>query len=531
MLELTAFVCGAVVMILEMTGSRLLAPYLGSSVLVWTALIGMILAFLSAGYFFGGKIADKKPDPKILAIIILLASFCILITGFFNGSVLAALVQARMRPELGASLGAAILFGPASFLLGMVSPYVVRVALEIRKIPVEKAGSVIGRFSALSAIGSILGTFLGGYVLISWIGSGITIYLLSGILFVASLLVLFSAKLAIKRHLILFLLPILGMDAAYILARAEQILAKQNIETGPIHLDTAYARVQIRTSFDYLTARTTRVLETPPHLYQSLMYMDDPDDLANSYTRNFALAWQMRPEASRFLMLGGAGYSVPKYLLHTRPDIKIDVAEIDPEMTQIARDYFFLQDNENLSIFHEDARTFLNREATLKKENPPYEIIMGDTFSSAYNIPFQLATVEAARKIHDLLDEDGIYTCNIISAAKGEKSGLVASIKASFEEVFPEVHIFPVAPEKNPENSGNQILLALKKPGSLPTIEALKNRGPAHIKGFLEKSEAEFALSLRMLETQYPKGLIPELPPLHDDFAPVERYALPLFYE
>lgn len=529
MLELIAFVCGAVVMILEMTGSRLLAPHLGASVLVWTALIGMILAFLSAGYFLGGKMADKKPEPKILAAIILLASFLILITGFFHESVLAFLTRAELRPELGASLAAAILFGPASLLLGMVSPYIVRVALEIRKIPVAHAGSLIGRFSALSAVGSILGTFLGGYVLISWIGSSITIYLLAAILFCASLLALISAKLSPKKHLLLFLLPILGLPATFLLARIDQFIARENANQGLVRMDTRYARVEILTGSD-ITGRTLRILSTPPKLTQSLMYMDAPNDLVEFYTRNFALAWQMKPAAKRFLMLGGAGYSIPKYLFDTRPDIKMDVVEIDPEMTEIAKKYFFLKEYPGLAVFHEDARTFLNREALSAKKNPPYDIIMGDTFSSAYNIPFQLATVEAAEKIHALLKEDGFYVCNIISAAKGEKSGLLAGIKASFEKVFAEVYVFPVAPEASPETSGNQILLAMKEKGSLPSAEILKERGfLADTYG--EDTRWEHALAVRMLETRHPEGLIPELPPLRDYFAPVERYALPLFYE
>lgn len=530
MLELTAFVCGAVVMILEMTGSRLLAPWLGSSVLVWTALIGMILAFLSAGYLLGGKMADQKPKPQILAVIILLASFCILLTGFFHGSLLAFLVQTRIRPELGASIATAILFGPASLLLGMVAPYIVRVAIETRKTSIEKTGSLIGRFSALSATGSILGTFLGGYVLISWVGSGVTIYFLASVLFCASLLVFFSAKFSFRKHFILFLLPVLGLDAAFLLVRMEQALARENARLGLLRMDTRYSRVDILTGPD-ITGRTLRILSTPPDLTQSLMYLDQPEELADFYTRNFAVAWQIRPEASRFLMLGGAGCSIPKYLLHTRPGITMDVVEIDPAMTKIAQDFFFLTEAPGLAVFHEDARTFLNRETLAAKQKAPYEIIMGDTFGSAYNIPFQLATVEAAEKIHALLDEEGMYICNIISAARGEKSALLSGIRASFQEVFAEVHLFPARPEVPPEIAGNQILLALKKSGSLPSVDMLKKNSPTPFAGaFPEKAAREHALAVRMLETRYPAELIPTLPPLRDDFAPVERYALPLFY-
>jgi spermidine synthase len=272
--------------------------------------------------------------------------------------------------------------------------------------------------------------------------------------------------------------------------------------------------------------RVRRQLHTPPNLVQSAMYLDAPRALALSYTRHYALAWQLLPQAERFLMLGGAGYSIPKYLLQTRNNINMDVVEIDPEVTELARKYFALQDDPRLNIYHEDARTYLNRYAAAKKaETEKYQIIMGDTFSSAYNIPFQLSTVECARAIYDSLSDDGIFISNIIASVTGNKSELLHAVTASLEEVFPEVHIFPLAYPAQADRVQNVMLLAFKHKTDLPGAEALQKR--AALSAF---AEAELETAVFMLKNEWHMRLAQQIKPpaMYDDFAPVERYALPL---
>ncbi|MDL2306700.1 fused MFS/spermidine synthase [Desulfovibrio sp. OttesenSCG-928-C06] len=546
MLEFVAFLCGAAVMTLEMTGSRILAPYLGSSVLVWTALIGVIMAFLSVGYWLGGKMADQSPTTKKLAAIIIAAAFSVLMIGVFHAGLLGAVSKVNFRPEMAAIIASIILFGPASLLLGMVSPYIVRVALQLRSTPVEQAGSVIGRFAALSAVGSILGTFLGGYVFISWIGSRLTIYMIASVLMSVAVLALMAGRMAARDHKILYTIPCLGLLTSILFGGMQKLIEYDEFRSGVLRTDTRYSRLEI---MDGKTAggRVMRQLYTPPNLLQSGMYLDSPDSLALSYTRHYALAWQLRPGASRFLMLGGAGYSVPKYLLGTRNDITLDVAEIDPDMTRLARQYFNLKDDPRLSVYHEDARTYLNRYAMARAASgstasgqggadvegaPGYDIIMGDTFSSAYNIPFQLSTVECAEKIYASLDEDGVFISNVISAVTGEKGQLLRSLRASFEEVFPDVRVFPLAYSGNPSNVQNVMLVAFKQPQRLPTSQELKERGPdaALVATYPDLAKAELNTAAFMLQNEWLIKVAEDLPPMYDDFAPVERYALPLLY-
>lgn len=523
MLEAVAFFCGAVVMALEMTGSRLLAPVLGSSVLVWTALIGVILSFLSAGYWLGGRMADAGPSAAKLALLILAAAFCVLGIGVFHQGLLPWAAGFSERPEYGAVLGAALLFGPASLLLGMASPYAVRVALHIRKIPIEKTGAALGRFSAASAVGSILGTFAGGYYLIAWVGSRQSLYLLASVLMIVALIALLSQKITLRRSLLQLLLPVLGLALTAGLGLAQREREAAERAAGNFSLDTRYSHLQIQEGV-LAGGRRLRILSTPPQLTQAAMLLEEPTALFLEYTRHFALAWQLRPQAKKFLMLGGAAYSVPKYLLRTRTDIEVDVVEIDQDMTALARELFHLRDDPRLRIFHEDARSFLNRLGP----DSAYDVIMGDTFSSVYNIPFQMSTVECARRISGALAPDGIYIANVLSAVTGEKSYLLRSFRAGFEQVFPAVHVFPLHPE-TPSGVQNIMVLGLKNPDGLPGPEELERAGlnPA-LSGAPREAADEFALAYKMLRHEWRIILAEDLPPLYDDFAPVERYALPL---
>jgi spermidine synthase len=273
------------------------------------------------------------------------------------------------------------------------------------------------------------------------------------------------------------------------------------------------------------------------------MYLDAPSELALAYTRKFALAWQLRPGSERFLMLGGAGYSIPKYLLRTRDNITLDVVEIDPEVTALARRLFALRDDPRLTVHHEDARTYLNRYAAARRRNaslpraagggtgnaPGYQIIMGDAFSSVYNIPFQLSTVECAQSIYAALAEDGLFISNVISSVTGEKSQLLRAVRASLEEVFPDVRVYPALGAQHSAQVQNVMLLAFKRKQDLPGPADLRRRGPApELAAWPFQAREELNTAVDLLENEWHIRLAGDLPPLRDDFAPVERYALPL---
>ncbi|NOX45753.1 MAG: hypothetical protein GXO89_02105 [Chlorobi bacterium] len=189
-LEIIVFVCGAVVMAFEIVGSRMLGPYVGTSIFVWTGIIGVILLCLSLGYYYGGKIADKNPDFKLLAMIILFAGLFIGISTLVKDGLLAMLLNVFSDVKLISLLASFILFSVPSVLLGMVSPFAAR--LKIKTL--DKSGSAVGNLYAISTLGSITGTFLAGFYLIPSFGVTSILYLLALILVLSALLLFFVYK-------------------------------------------------------------------------------------------------------------------------------------------------------------------------------------------------------------------------------------------------------------------------------------------------------------------------------------------------
>lgn len=182
-LEVVVFVCGAVLMAFEILGSRMLGPSVGTSMFVWTSIIGVILLSLSLGYYWGGKIADKRPEAKPLAFIILLAAIFIVLSTLIKEPLLNFLLGMISSVKIIAILSSLLLFSIPSVLLGMVSPYAARIKIK----SVEKSGATAGYLYAISTVGSILGVFLTGFYLIPSFRLSKILILLSVILIFVSI--------------------------------------------------------------------------------------------------------------------------------------------------------------------------------------------------------------------------------------------------------------------------------------------------------------------------------------------------------
>jgi spermidine synthase len=271
-----------------------------------------------------------------------------------------------------------------------------------------------------------------------------------------------------------------------------------------ISLETPYNHLRIGRATGS-AGRDLLYLRTDPGAFQSAMYMDDPAELALDYTRLYALGTVLVPQAQRVLMLGGGGYSVPKWLLAGRSDLnpdtlQVDVVEIDPGMTAAAKKYFQLPVDKRLRVFHEDVRVFCNRNTTR------YDLVFVDVFGSNYTVPFHAGTVEAAEAMRRAVADHGALLMNVIASIEGDAGRLLWSIRNSLAEHFAEVHAIVVGDPGNPNSIQNFMLLALPMPR--PNI-----------------------LSAGHELAAFRHQLVPpnsSTPPLRDEFAPVERYALPL---
>lgn len=196
-LEIVVFICGAVVMAFEIIGSRMLGPFVGTSHFVWSSIIGVILISLSLGYYYGGKLADKKPSFSLLSLIILIAAVFIIISTLIKTSLLQIMLDAIDSVQVVAILSSLILFSIPGVLLGMVSPF----AVKLKSRNLKTTGQTVGNLYALSTIGSIAGTFLAGFWLVPLFRISMILYLLAFTLIIFSvLLYLIYRNTIIQSH-------------------------------------------------------------------------------------------------------------------------------------------------------------------------------------------------------------------------------------------------------------------------------------------------------------------------------------------
>lgn len=505
--ELTAFLAGALVMVLEMSGARVLAPHVGTSAIVWTSLIGVVLACLALGSWAGGRIADKKLSEKTLAAIIAAAGAGCGLTAFAHSAIGSA-ISGTGNLYVSAVLGAIFIYALPAFFFGMITPYVIRLKLG----SLATAGATVGRLYALSTAGSIIGTFLGGFILISWFSSSAILWGLAISLFLLSL-----ANSPTRPWLRIALLAL-----AAFLAWQDQAYAKWQAEKGAVHLlESPYNSIRIMEGTDYSrNGAPVRLMATDPGYTQSGMLKNDPQELYFDYTRFYALGPQLVPDARKILMLGGGGYSVPKWLLSdksapgSKQDLQLTVVEIDPLMTEAAKKHFMLQDDRRMKIVHADARAYLNN------QTEKHDLVFVDVFNSHYSIPFQVGTREAVKKMREAVSDDGALLMNIISAVEGEDGRLFRAIYANLIKEFDEVRIYCVGRPDTPDQIQNLMVLALprKRPnsginsGSLPDTSLSPN-----------------LRELATMENHLYKGKVTEdTEALTDEYAPVERYTLML---
>lgn len=464
-------------MSVELVGTRIVAPYMGSSITVWTSIICVILASLSLGYYVGGILADRYPNTRILTTVICIASASIALTAFGKEPMLRAVSTHITDIRLSSLLASGILFSIPSIVLGMVQPIVVRVCLQT----IRSSGEAIGRLSMIATVGSIVGTISTGYFLLSALGNTDILFFLSIVLWCTSLLLPPITWKNISVILIILLTYFVG-----------DIRGGNTI----IDVDTQYGRVRIydRTHAD--TGLPVKVMQIDKSI-MSEMFLDD-HDLTSDVYKFFRLVDFFVPEIKRALVLGGAGYSYPKDFLKHHPASTIDVVEIDPMVTKLARDHFFLTDSPNLTIYHEDARTFL------QKNQNTYDAIVVDVFHPSGSLPYHLTTYEAVGQMHKALSDGGVIIVNIVSPVVGKFGKFTRAEYATYTKVFPQVFMFTLPEERNPRVVRHSMIVALNTDKQFT----------------LTSKEEEHDRFLKKKFTQY---IAPE-PMLTDDFAPVDQY-------
>jgi spermidine synthase len=476
-LRLGALVFGAGVGALatEITASRLIAPYFGSSTIVWANLIGIVLAALAVGYWLGGRIADRWPRPALLGRIVLAAAVCVAAIPFVAKPFLDVTTQGLDRVSAGAVIGSflavLLLFSPPVVLLGIVSPFAIRLAIST----VASAGTVAGRFYALSTAGSLLGTFLPALVLIPAIGTQRTFL-------VTAAVVAFSACFVLGPRYLLV--------AAALAALAAIPPGAIKPEPGLLHEETS--------PYQYI-----QVVQRPDG--RRLLYLNEGIAVHSVWRRDSVLTggyWDAvlvapsllgRP-LRRVAILGNAGGTIARALGVYYPAARVDAVEIDPAVTRVAYRYFGLGDNPRVTVHDADARPFL------RSTNRRYDLIVVDAYHQPY-VPFYLATREFFRLVHERLAPGGIVVLNV--AATPNDKRLVSDIGGTLATEFPETLEWPVL-------RFNTLVLGFTRPVPATDIRRRAEATPHDL------------APLRPLLLRELRPVAPAEDPWTDDRAPVE---------
>ena len=488
-LEIIILLAGTITMVFEIVGSRVLGPYFGASIFVWTSLIGIIMGSLSVGYWLGGKLSEKQSSFRFLSWMLLLAGFFIFLNAIGHDFVLKRIIKYIPDFRLKTVISAIILFAPASIFLGMVLPYSVKLKIE----SIQTSGSLIGNLYALSTIGSIIGTFLAGFILVPAFGFSNVLFALSIIL----VLIAMADFIKVRKLIPGSLTVVLCVCVLFFWIK------KDNQELDYIDTDTQYNRVLIYNTTDQVTRRPVKMLNVNDE-QSSAMFLDKDDDLVFEVLKYYRLVEHFNPNFSTALMIGGSGYAFPKDYLNRYPEAHIDVVEIDPGLTELAKLHFNLPDDQRLNIYHEDGRTFLNR------CDKKYDAVFMDAYKSMITIPFQLTTQEAVQHIFDMLNDDGAIYANVISSLDSKNNYFLRSEVATYKSIFPQVYLFAVQypePTEEEKSKFQNFLLVGLKTTLIPEFSSINDQINQYL-SHLYKGDLEFEEEI-----------------LTDNYAPVEYYA------
>lgn len=336
--EIIIFTIDAICMILELIASRLLSPYFGSSNIVWTSVIGIILLSSSIGNFVGGKIADRDDKEKNLKLILTGTSIFVLMIPFIQNDILVKISQYINDIKLGAIIATLFLFFVPSLCMGIITPIITRLKLD----NLENAGKISGKINAIATIGGIFGTFLGGFVLIPNIGSINILFVLTIVL--VCLIPMVNLKIKEKSNIFVVCMIIVSTVSIYTYTSSNNIIGKE-ILTGvkgvSVSYDTQYGRVIIYNTKLKQSNEDIRILNIDSG-YESATYTDEDKiyELVFEYTKYYDLMFNANIEINNTLLIGGAGYSYPKYYISHYENKNMDVVEIDGDITEIAKKYF-----------------------------------------------------------------------------------------------------------------------------------------------------------------------------------------------
>jgi spermidine synthase len=480
---LAVIVSGASVLGIEILGTRLIGPFYGVSLYLWSALIGVTLAALSVGYAVGGNWADRGPRLGRLSLLLGLAGVWIGVIPWLRHPILAATEPLGLRTAV--LVTATVLFFPPLTLLGMVSPYAIRLKVS----SVDRVGRTAGNLYAVSTVASVAAAIATGFYLIPNVGVGRLTFLIGVLLVVTATVGLATRTRGVTSTAVLLAALVAGSAAARYAPGLSSDVGRGLLAVA----ESPYAEVRVIETnglrFMVIDGGTHTIVN--PETWTSRF----------PYVHVLNVAQRFFDEPGTMLLVGLGGGSVAKNF--ARDGWRVDAVEIDPVVEEMAREWFALEESE-AHVFTMDGRRFLlTHEGT-------YDVIVMDAFGSS-SIPFHLVTRESFALIRSRLAPGGVLAMNI--EALGWHDVLVKSLAATLESVFADVTVLPIA--EPPDQIGNLVLLASDRPIELdadhePPVPASRMRQEYHeFHAWENRFDADTA----------------GVPVLTDDFNPVALWA------
>ena len=445
-LGILLFVIGAMGMVLELVGSRILSPYYGNTIYVWTSLIGVILGAMSLGYLWGGEIADRESDlDGMISRLLLISGLLVGLTGLFKELVLQFISTSFTSSNFGLLVSSVLLFGPTSFLLGSISP----ICANLTILNTKEKGSALGSLYAFSTVGSICGTFLAGFILIPLFGNTLLLFLL------AMILIVLSAVIGKFENRIDLIVGVLVIGVAWVYGRENKFFSIGIIDD----IDSRYSRIQVKESIQYFP-QLVRYIVMDNHGWQSAIFPNEPNNLVFEYTKAYRLSDELKPARRNALMIGGAGMTFPRDFVRNEGK-KIDVVEIDPKMIELAKKYFLFKEDPAISVIEDDARKYV------KYSNNIYDVVLLDAFVGI-SPPPHLTTFEFISQLKNKLSDDGVMMVNLVGSFTGVRSEFVLAEIKTIREIFPYVDIYKLSPKRNDTDLQNIFVVAYKDDEARP---------------------------------------------------------------
>jgi predicted membrane-bound spermidine synthase len=508
LLIVLVFVAGACSLAVELSASRLLAPYFGTSLFVWANLIGLILLYLTIGYYVGGRLADRFPRPGVLYLLTTVAAFLIGVIPFISRPILSWSLTSFATYSISVFYGSLVavifLFAIPMILLGCVSPFAIRLRIE----QVGRSGRTAGQLYAISTAGSILGTFLPVLWLIPTIGTRYTFFVFAVSLLLVSIVGLITTQLSMPRlpdtrkrldKSLLSILLLLPMGAA-ILSVNGPIKPPSGSDGGGVLVaerESAYNYIQV--------VRVGEQMQLVLNEGLAIHSIYDPNQILTQGPWDYFMVapYFNKPpftqnQVHRACIIGLGAGTIPRELTAAYGPIPIDGVEIDGTIVDLGRQYFHMNEP-NLNVIVQDGRYFL------RTTSHKYDIIGIDAYQQPY-VPFQLTTLEFFQEVRAHLTPTGVTVINAGRTSKDFR--LVEALAQTMHGVFSNVYIIDT------ERFTNSIIIGTNAPTSLDNFRT----NAAALTNPLLQSVAQASLTYGNMREERITNIY-----FTDDRAPVEQ--------